>query len=209
MLAQRTAGLLIERLHILGHLAARDDAKAFAQTEGKALGHAAQRLVALHGDHRLEEGRDLAVNEMLQAALDLLRHILACLVINESDGNGLERVRTGGQLAHRLGAPHQAALFGEIDLGIGRVIEAVGAQMEMGRKGLSACLPEGFGLVGASGLVHPEAEPFKTTDELAVNRHFTLVVHVGHKALLLLEPAKENTRPPVHKSLGQRGMKRV
>ena len=55
----------------------------------------------------------------------------------------------------------------------------------------------------------PRMTTVTTPDELAANRHFTFVVHVGHKALLLLEPAKENTRPPVHKSLGQRGMQRV
>ncbi len=54
-----------------------------------------------------------------------------------------------------------------------------------------------------------EAEPFQTADEFALDRHFALVVHLGHEALLLLEPAEQNAGPPVHKSLRQRGMKRI
>ena len=146
---------------------------------------------------------------MLKTTLNFLGHVFACLVIDEGHGNWLEGIRTCGQFANRFGSPHQAALLGEIDLGIGRVIETVRTQMEMRCQRLRTCLPQSLGFIGASGFVHPETEPFQTTDELAINRHFTLVVHVGHKALLLLEPAKENARPPVHKSLGQSGMERV
>ena len=52
---------------------------------------------------------------------------------------GLERVGAGDELADGVLAPHQAALLGDVDLGVGGVVELVGAQADSA--GASAARP--------------------------------------------------------------------
>ena len=56
-------------------------------------------------DQRLEQGGDLAVDEMLQAPFDLFRHVLARFVIDEGLHRGRSGSAPGDQLAHRR-SPH-------------------------------------------------------------------------------------------------------
>ena len=97
---------------------------------------------------------------MLQAALHLLGHIGARFVIDKGHDLRLERIGARHQLAHGIRAPHQATLFGEINFGVGRVIEAICAQMEMRRQRLQAGLSQRFGLLPGGLFILPEAEAF-------------------------------------------------
>ena len=209
MLAQRAARLLIQRLHILGHVAARQDTQPFDHAEGKAPRQTGQRLVALHRQKRLEQRGNLAVDEMLQAALHLLRHIRPGLVIDKGRHLRLHRVRSGHQLAHGLIAPHQPALFGKVDLGIRRVVEPVRAQMELRRQRLQRGRFQRLGLGPGRAFVLDEPEPLEPTDEFTFDGHLTFVIHIGQKGLLLLEPAQQHGRAPIHKSLRQTVMKSI
>ena len=209
MLAQGTTGVLIQRLHVIGHLTARDDAQVFDHLERKATGQPVQRLVRSQIQQRFKQRGNFAVNEMLQAALHFLRHIGPGFVIDKRRHLRFQRIGTGHQLAHRLIAPHKATLFGEINFRIGRVIEPIRAQMEMGGKRLNTCLTECLCLLPRCVLVLTEPEPFQTTDEFAFDGHFTLVIHLGQKGLLLFEPPQQHGCAPVHKSLRQTLMQRI
>jgi len=136
-------------------------------------------------------------------------HALGNLVINERHDLRFQRIIASNQFANRIRPPHQATLFGEIHFGIGRVVKPVRQQMEMRRKGRNAGGAKRLGLVRACSFVLRKAEPFKTANEFSLNRHFTFVVYVGHKALLLLQPAQQNGCAPINKSLGQSRMQRV
>ena len=81
--------------------------------------------------------------------------------------------------------------------------------MKLRHQRLNAGLTQCLGLIGTARLVHAKAEPFQPSDEFALDGHFTLIVYVSQKALLLFEPAKQNAGPPVHKSLCERAMQRV
>ena len=209
MAAQNRPRVLIQRLHIVGHRVARQNAKPFNQPEGKTPRQTLQGLVPAHRQQRLELRCHLAVNEMLQATADLVGHVEPGFFIDKGLGLRLQRFGPGNQLAHSRGTPHQAALFGEIQLGIRRVIKAVGAQVEFRLQRLVGRLPQRARLVGRGRRILAKAEPFKTADEFAFHRHFALVVHLGHKALLLFQPAHEHTGAPVYKSLGQPRVERV
>ena len=209
MLAKRAARLLVQRLNLVGDAVARQDAQSFGQAEGKAAGQALKRFVTAHRQKRLERGGDLAVDEVLKPATDLVGHVEARLFVDEGFDLGLQRLGTLDQLADRMGAPHQPALVGEVQFGIGGVVEPIGTQMKLGLQGLVGGLSQGAPLVSGRRSVLLEAEALQTADELAFDCHFTLVVHLSHKALLLLEPAKQHGCPPVHKSLRQPGVKRV
>jgi hypothetical protein len=208
-LRKRATGFLIQLLDLGRHGVARQDAHRFAEAEGKAAGKAGQALVARHREKRFELGGDLAVDEMLQAAADLFHHLGAGLFVNE----GLDRRFRGlgalDQLADRMGAPHQAALFGEIKLGVRRVVEAVGPEMKLGLQGLQGGLRQCPRGIGCGGCVLLEAEPLQLSGEFAFDGHFTLVIHFGHESLLLLQPAEQHACPPVDKSLGQSRMQRI
>ena len=54
-----------------------------------------------------------------------------------------------------------------------------------------------------------EAEALQPSDELTFDSHFTFIIHLGHKSLLLFQPPKQDTGPPVDKSLCQRIVKRI
>ena len=201
--AQGAPRVLIQILDLGGDRVARQDAKRLDQAKGKAARQAGQRLVPLQGQKRLEQGRDLAVDEMLQAALDLVGDLGPGLLVHEDIDAGMQRVGPAHQLADGRAAPHQPALFGIVQFGIGGVVEPVGPQVEFRAQRLVAGAVQHPGLVRRSGLVGAKAETFQTAGEFALDRHFALVVHFGHEALLLLEPAQQHRGPPVHKSLGQ------
>ena len=203
MFTQTAPRLLIQRLHFVSDFAPRDNAEMLCHAERKALGGAGQRLVILQCQQRLEGRRDLAVDEVLQAALHLGGHVRPGLVIDERHHTRLHRIVTRRQFANGLIAPHQATLLGEIHLCVRRIVKAVGAQMEMRHQRLRTGLSQRFRLVGAARLVHAEPESLQTADEFALDRHFALVVHVSQEALLLLEPAQQYRCTPVHKSLRQ------
>ena len=209
MLAQGAARLLIQRLDLFDDAGAGQDAHVLDHAEGEAAGKAVQRLVAAEGQQGFEQGRDLAVDEMLQAPLDLLRHIGAGFVIDEGGDLRLQGIGPGHEFAHRLIAPHEATLFGEIDLGIGGVVETVRPEIEMRHKRRNAGLTDRLGLLRGGVAVLTEPEPFEAADEFTFDGHFTLVVHFGQKGLLLLEPPQQHGGAAVHKSLGQPRVERI
>ncbi len=86
---------------------------------------------------------------MLQPPADLLDHVGAGLLVDEGVDAGFQRICARHQLANRVLAPHQPALLGEIELGIGRVVETIGAEMEFGGKRHQRRLAQGLGFIGA------------------------------------------------------------
>ena len=209
MFAQGGAGVLIQILDLGRYLRPRHDAEIFDHPKGKATRDRRQCVVPGQVQQRFEQCRDLAINKMLQAALHLGGDIRSGLVINECHGLRFQRVIARHQLAHGMFAPHQPALFGKVDFRIGCVIEPVCQQMELRRKGCHTGSAQGLGLVGIGGFVLRKAEPLKTANQLPFDRHFTFVVHFGHEALLLLQPAQQNGCAPVNKSLRQPRVQRV
>ena len=146
---------------------------------------------------------------MLQTARDFCGDIFARFVIDESHNCWLERISACNQFAHGRIAPHQATLFGEIDLGIGRVIKTVRHQVKMRRKSRHRCLTQCLGLVGAPRFIHLEPKARKLAYKFTHHGDFAFIVYVSQKALLLFEPPQQNAGAPVHKSLGQRTMQRI
>ena len=207
--AQGGAGILIQILDLGRNLGPWHDAEILDHAEGKATRDWRQSIVLGQVQQRFEQCRDLAINKMLQTALHLGGDIDAGLVIDECHGLRFQRIIARYQLAHGMFAPHQPALFGKVDFRIGRVIEPVGQQMELRRKGCHTGSAQGLGLVGIGGFVLRKAEPLKTANQLPFDRHFTFVVHFGHEALLLLQPAQQNGCAPINKSLCQPRMQRV
>ncbi len=209
MFAQQPARVLVEHLDVLRDPVARDDAHRFDQLEAEAPGKPGQAVVLLHLDKRLEQRGDLAVDEMLQPTGDLFGHFGARLVVDESLHPRFQRVVALHQLADGMFAPHQPALLGVVELGIGSVVEPVRPQVEFGRQRRDGGGPQGLRLLRRCRFVLLEPEAFETADEFALDRHFTLVVHLGHKALLLLQPAQQHGCAPVNKSLRQSRVKRI
>ncbi len=209
MLAQGAPGVLVQLFHLCRDLIARQDAHRLGQPERKAAGQAGQRLIPGQRQQRFKLRGDLAVDEMLQPAADLFHHLWPGFVIDKGLDARLGRFAALDQLAHRMAAPHQAALFSEIKLGVGRVVEAVGAQVKLRSQRLDGGLGQGARGIGRGAGILPEAEPFQTAGKFAFHRHFALVVDLGHESLLLLQPAKQDACPPVDKSLRQRRMQRI
>ena len=80
-----------------------DDAKRLDKTKAKAPRQARQGLVPLDVDQRLEQRRDLPVDEMLQPALHLLGDIGAGLVIDKGLHPRLQRIVARDQLVVTAG----------------------------------------------------------------------------------------------------------
>ena len=209
MLAQRATGFLIQFLDLGGDGIARDHAHGFGHAEGKALGQTQQSLVPAHGQQGFKLGGDLAVNEMLKATADLFGHLFAGIFINKRLDRRTGRLGPFDQLSHRMGAPHQAALFGEIHLCIGGVVKTIRPQMEFRFQRLIGRLLQGPRLVAGCRRILPEPESFKTANKFALYRHFAFVIHLGHEGLLLLQPPHQNACAAVNKSLCQSQMQRI
>ena len=188
MLAQRATGILIKFLDVVGHHVARQHAQTFDQSERKAPRKTDQGFVPPHRQQRFEMQRHLAVDEMLQPPAHLVCDIGSGLFVHERLDLRTRNFGPLDQLSDRRGAPHQAALRGEVHLGVGRVVEAVRAQMEFGLQHRLCRLAQRARLVGRRGRILPEPEPFQTPDKFAGYRHFTFVIHLGHEGLLLLQP---------------------
>ena len=209
MLSQGATGFLIKLLDLGGHGVAGQDAHGFGKPEGKAAGKAGQPLIPRHGEQGFKLGRHLAVDEMLQTAADLVHHLGSGLIVDKGINGWLCSLGPFYQLAHRVGAPHQAALFGKIKLGVWRVVKAVSAQVKLGPEGLNCRLRQRAGSVRRRRCILLEAESFQLAGEFALDGNFAFVVHFGHQSLLLLQPAKQDRCPPVNKSLRQGCVKRI
>jgi hypothetical protein len=92
MLAQQPPRVLVQRLDVIGDLGARHDAVALHQPERHAARQPGDRLVAGHGQKRLELRGDLAVDEMLQPALHLEDHLGARILLDEGLRRGFHRL---------------------------------------------------------------------------------------------------------------------
>ena len=209
MLAQQAAGFLIQRLDVVADGFARDDAHRFDQLERNTARHAGQGFVARHGQKGIEQRSDLAVDEVLQAAAHLVHDIGARLVIDKGRHLRAHGGITLDQFADRGVAPHQPALFGEIELGIGAVIELVGFQMQQWHQCRDRGLAQCARLIRGGGGVGTEAKALQTPDQLTLDSHFALVVYFSHKALLLFQPPQQNRGAPVDKSLCQSVMQGI
>ena len=130
MLAQRATGFLVQLFDFIGDILAWDHTQAFGQTEGKAAGKPGQGFIAAHRQQGFKVCGHLAVDEMLQTPTHFIGDIRASFFIHKRFDAGTRRFSALDQLAHRLGAPHQAPLLGEIQLGIGCVIKTIRPQME-------------------------------------------------------------------------------
>ena len=133
MLAQESARILVQCLHIVCHHIARQHAKPFNQLKRESLGQPGKRFVFLHFKQRLEQGLYLAIHEMLQSTLHFFGNIRPRNIIDKGFDTRLQGVLTRDQFANRSRAPHQSTLFREINFGIWSVIKTVGAQMKMRR----------------------------------------------------------------------------
>ena len=133
--------------------------QAFNHAEGKATGQAGQFFVLLQVQQRFKQGLHLAADEVLQATLDLLRHIGASGLVHKNLDLRRQRIRPGHQFAHRILAPHEATLFGEIDLGIGCIVEPVRPQMELRRQRLQRGRHQGLGLWALRSFVRENRNP--------------------------------------------------
>ncbi len=203
MFAQRPTCVLVQILDLSGDFIARNDAQFFDHAERKTTRHTGQRFIFLHVGQRFKQGRNFAINKVLQTARYLLSHIFAGFFINKRSHARTHYIVAFDQLAHRMFAPHQAALLGKVQLGIGCVIEPVRPKVEFRRQRLQARCTQRFGLFRALRGILAKPEPFKTTNKLVLYSHFTLVIHVSHEALLLLQPAQKHRCAPINKSLGQ------
>ena len=83
MLAQGATGFLVQRFDIIANIRTIQQAKAFDHLKGKATRHTSERFVTLHIQHRLKQGCNLAINEMLQPARDFLNRLRPCFFIYE------------------------------------------------------------------------------------------------------------------------------
>ena len=209
VLAQKPPSVLIQCLDVIGDLGARHDAVALDQPERDAARKSRDRLVAGQTQKRLELGGDPAVDEMLQPALDLEDDLGARVLFHEGLGRGFHRLGARHQPPDRLRAPEEATLLGHLEGGVGRVVEPVRPQVELRPERRHRSLPQRLGLIRACRLVLPEPEPVDPAQNLTLDGYLTAFCHLGHKALLLLQPAQKHTGAPVDKSLGQRAMQRI
>ena len=187
MLAQLPTGILIKGFHLFSDALAWQKAQTFDQTEGKAPRKARQRLIPAHGQEGFKMRGDLAVDEMLQTAAHFFGDIGARVFIDEGFDLRTQGIGTGNQLADRGRAPHQASLLGEIKFRIRSIVEAVRPKMEFRFQRLNGCRAQGPRLIRGGTRVLTKPEPFQLAHEFPFDSHFAFVIHLGHKALLLLQ----------------------
>ena len=209
VLPEGRPAVLVEALHLLGDLAARQHAERLDEAEGDAAGHAAQALVVAERDQRREMLGDAAVEPVAEPALHLLGDGGLGVVVDEGLHLRAERVGAGDELADRVLAPHQPALLGDVDLGVGGVVEPVRQQRQRRRQRGEAGGAQRAGLIGVGGGVEAEAETLETADELVVDRDLAGFGHGGHQALPLLQAPHQNRGAAVDEPLGQLRVQRV
>ena len=209
MLAQCSAGVLVQGFHVFGHIFTRDHAHRFDKAEGKAAGKARQPLIARHGGEGFEQRGHFAVNEMLRAAAHLVGYVGASFFVDKDFDLRAQCLAAFDQLAHGGTAPHQATLGGIIHLGVGRVIKTIRPQVKLGLKRPKCRLTQGLRLFRRLGRVLPEPESVQLAYKFATYSDFALVIHLGHEGLLLLQPPQQHAGAPVNKSLRQRQVQAI
>ena len=146
---------------------------------------------------------------MAEAALDFLGHRRRGDVVDEDPDPRRQRAVALLEPADRVAAPHQAALLGDLELGVGADIELVGAPREFGLQRGLAGQAQGLALLAFRRFVDGEPEAVEPADEMALDADLAVVVHFGHKPFLLLQPAHQHAGAPVDKSLRQALVQRL
>ena len=123
------AAVLVERLDVVGDLGARQHAERLDEPEGDAARHAGQRLVVARARSAAGTARRSCGRSSGRAG-GLTFSAICGSASSSTKGCtcGLSASAPAHELADRVLAPHQPALLGHVDLGVGGVVELVGAQ---------------------------------------------------------------------------------
>lgn len=103
--AQGRATLLVERLHLLGDIAAVDEAEILDQLEGNAAADAGNLVGVLQVDERLQQRFDLEIDEAFGARGDLVARRAGQLFVGQKHKARLQRVFARNQRADRRADP--------------------------------------------------------------------------------------------------------
>jgi hypothetical protein len=151
--------VLVQRLDVIGDLGARHDAVALDQPERHAARQPGDRLVAAMARSGSNCAAILRSTKCCNRRCTFSDHLGARIVLDEGLGVGFIASGPATQPPDRLFAPQQPALLGHLEGGVGRVVEPVGAQVELGPQRRHRRLPQRLGLIGARRFVLAEPEP--------------------------------------------------
>ncbi len=137
--AHRSARILIQRLHVVRHIAPEQHAEIFHELEGETLCKALQVFRTRQVIKRLQYRRDMMVHEALYAGDNMLAGVARQLVVRKEDEARTHDMIAGSQTRDRIAEPAHGPVRSESEVAVSGSIEARGPCLELERQSLLRC----------------------------------------------------------------------
>ena len=208
--AKRRPAGLVERLHVVGDVAAVDQAEILDELEGDAAADAGDLVGVLQVDQRLQQRLDLEIDEALGARRDLVAGRAGQLLVGEQDrraASARPRLRPACRSARRSSAatPSEPSAMSPL-------AEAEKRSARVSNSAASAFCAAAFdrlGVLAAGALVGGEAEPLQFADMVAFDEDRAGWADFGFKHRIFSEAPHEDGSPAVYEAFRQPLMQRI
>ncbi len=179
------AGVLIQRLDLIGHVAAEQDAEIFNQLEGQTFGETLQIFGARNIVERLQNRCDLVIDEALDAGERVVTRIAAQLLVGQKDDARLHDVVAGGQTRHGLTEPADETVRAHRQVAITTGMETGGARLVLQCERLLRCRLDGLGIWTFGSRNRGEPESRQLTDMMSFYEDITIHTDFSFKHRIL------------------------
>ena len=201
--------LLAERLHLLGHLFARQDAECFNQTKGDAAHGTFESFGLIELDQRLDHLGDVAIDEFLQARLHRFAVGSVQLIVGDDVDAGFQWRGAGAQPCDRRAVPADAAVAREDQIRIGRGGDRLGARGNFRRDRRHRCRLQCAAMHFTRGAVGDELKALDAADIFALHMNRAIFLDCRHQLILLRQAFHQHAGAAVDKTRCQPFMQGV
>ena len=208
-LAQARAGLLVERLDLLGELGALQHALALDEAEGDAAGRTRKLDAGEQLEQRLQQRLDMALQPDVDAVLHALARRAGQALIGEQDQARAQRVVGRDDPCHRRAEPAQRAVGRQQEFGIGRIADLLGAAFDLAGKRLLRHGADRLGVRSVGLGIWREAETLQASDMLSLDQHIAGGRDFCFEHRVFSEPLHQHTGPTIHETLCQPFVQRI
>ncbi len=139
MLAQTSAFLLRDRLHLFSYFITRQNAEALHEPEGETTGKAGDFIVFLKLDQRLEQSSYVALDPTFETKLNSFAIGAVQLIASDQRYARLQDRSPGFQSSDGRGLPNDMAVFRQRQVGVGSGGDCLGAGLNFLGNRLERC----------------------------------------------------------------------
>ncbi len=203
VLAHGGAAVLIERLHVIGHITPEQHAEVFDELESQALGETLQVFGARQVVERLQDGGDVMVHETLDAGGDMIACIARQLLVGEQDDARTHDMIGRGKTRDGIAEPAHGAVGAEREVAVAGRMQARGPGFELQRKRLLRSRLHGLRIGTFRSGDEREPETGQLPDMMSFHEDIAIHTDFSFQHRILSQALHEHRCPAINKAFRQ------